>query len=130
MAEVKQTHAVNLKKGSYVIIDDKACIVKDNQTSRPGKHGHAKCRIEAITIKDNSKKIIVVPGHDNLQVPVIEKKNAQVLSVNGDNANVMDTASYETFDIKIPKELKNDVKEGKEIQYWIVMNDKLIKAVK
>jgi len=130
MAEVKQTHAVNLKKGSYCIIDDKACIVRSNQVSRPGKHGHAKCRIEAITIIGDQKKIIAIPGHDNIPVPIIAKKNAQVLSVSNDTASIMDMESYETFDIKIPKELKNEVKEGKEIQYWIVMNDKIIKAVK
>ncbi len=128
--EVKQTHAVNLKKGSYCIIDGVACVVKSNQISRPGKHGHAKCRVEAVAIVTGQKKIIAIPGHDSVPVPIIEKKNAQVLSVNGDNANIMDMESYETFDIKIPKELKNEVKEGKEVQYWVVLNDKIIKSVK
>lgn len=128
--EVKQTNAVNLKKGSYCIIDDVACVVKSNQISRPGKHGHAKCRLEAVAIVTGQKKIIALPGHDAVQVPIIEKKTAQVLSVNGDNANIMDMESFETFDIKIPKELKSEIKEGKEVQYWIVLNDKIIKSVK
>ena len=87
--EVKQVHATELKKGSYVIIDGVACIVRDNQISRPGKHGHAKCRIEAIGIINSQKKIIAIPGHDSLQVPIIEKKTAQILSVSGDVANVV-----------------------------------------
>lgn len=130
MGDIKLSHAVSLKKGSYVILDGVACIVKDNQISKSGKHGHAKCRIEAIGIIEGQKKIVVLPGHDNVQVPIIEKKDAQVLSVNNDKANVMDMESYETFDIKVPSELKNDVKEGKQVVYWIILNDKVIKQVK
>ena len=130
MGDIKQTHAVNLKKGSYCIINGKAYVIKDNQISRPGKHGHAKCRIIAVSIIDSQKKIIVVPGHDNVQVPIIEKKNAQILSVSGDKANVMDMESYETLDVKIPDDLKSEIKEGGKVVYWIILNDKIIKQVK
>ena len=128
--EIKQTHAVSLKKGSFCIIDEKACVVRSNQVSRPGKHGHAKCRIEAIVITSGSKKIVVVPGHDKLESPIIQKENAQILSVKGDVANVMDLKSYETFDLKIPEELKGKVKEGGQVLYWVVLDDKIIKQVK
>ena len=128
--EIKQTHAVSLKKGSFCIIDEKACVVRSNQVSRPGKHGHAKCRIEAIGILDGQKKIIAMPGHDYIQVPIIEKKDAQVLSVKGDTANVMDMETYETFDVQIPKDLKDQVKDGIEVVYWVILNDKVIKQVK
>ena len=48
MDKVKLVSVSSLKTGSYVIIDNVACIVKDIQISRPGKHGHAKARISAI----------------------------------------------------------------------------------
>ena len=130
MAETKQVIATSLKKGSYVIIDDIACTVRDVQTSKPGKHGHSKARIEAIGMVNGQKKIIVVPGHEKLVSPVIEKKNAQVLSVHDDVANVMDSESYETFDLKIPDELKDKVTEGKEVLYWIILDDKVLKEVR
>lgn len=130
MGEIKQTNVVSLKKGSYVIIDGAACIVKDVQTSRPGKHGHAKCRVEAVGIIDGQKRIFVKPGHDNIDVPIIEKKNAQILSIHGDTANVMDSESYETFDLKIPDELKADLKEGGQVLYWIILNDKVMKQIR
>ena len=57
MGEVKLISATSLKSGRYVVFDDQCCIVKSVEVSRPGKHGHAKCRIEAVTIKDG-KKII------------------------------------------------------------------------
>lgn len=130
MSDVKQVQANGLKKGSYIIIDGIACIVRSVQTSRPGKHGHAKCRVEAIGMIGNQKKIFVVPGHEKLDSPIIGKKTAQILSVNNDVANVMDMESYETFDLKIPSELKDKVEEGKQVLYWVIMEEKIMKEVR
>lgn len=128
--DTKQTTAGELKVGSYVIFDNVACVVKSIQTSKTGKHGHAKCRIEAISVFDNRKIVKIMPGEENAEVPLIDKKNAQVLSVHDNMANVMDTDSYETFDIKIPEEFKSDLVEGTQILYWIVLGEKMIKQVK
>lgn len=126
----KLTNVGSLKQGNYVIIDGVACTVKSVQTSRPGKHGHAKCRIEAVGIIDGQKKIIVAPAHDKIDVPIIIKKTAQVLSINNDIANVMDTESYNTFDLKIPEELKNNITEGSQVVYWIILTEKVMKQLK
>ena len=91
----------SLQKGSYVILDGAACRVADIQVSRPGKHGHAKVRLTAVGLVDGKKRVTVMPGHDNVDVPIVEKKSAQVLSIQGDAANVMDSESYETFDLAI-----------------------------
>ncbi len=128
--ETRQTNASSLKEGSYVILDDIPCIIKSIETSKTGKHGHAKCRIEAIGMIDGRKIIKIMPGHDKVDVPIIEKRSAQVLSIKGDKANVMDTENYETFDIDIPEELKDQVTEGSQVLYWIVMDKKVIKQVK
>ncbi len=130
MAEVKLMQAGDLRAGSYVIFDNIACVVKDIQTSKTGKHGSSKCRIEAVGIINGQKKIYLCPSSDNIQVPIIEKKNAQVLSVHGDTANVMDMDSYETFDIKIPEEMKDKVKDGSTVNYWTIMDQKVIMQVK
>ena len=126
----KQASVGSLKKGSYVVIEGAACVVMDTQTSRPGKHGHAKVRISAMGLIDNKKRVVVMPGHDNVEVPIIEKKTAQVLSIQGSMANVMDAETYETFDMAIPEELKNDIKEGTSVLYWQVLNDRVMKQIK
>ena len=108
---------------------DVACSVSGTQTSRPGKHGHAKVRLQAIGLLDGKKREIVMPGHDQVDVPIIEKKNAQVLSVTSDSCNVMDMETYETFDLDIPKDLKSEVHEGCVVLYWLIMDDKVIKQV-
>ena len=130
MAEIKKILATGVKKGTSLVIDGVACTVTRVQISKPGKHGHAKCRIEANSMTDGRKKIIVVPGHDKLDSPIIEKKNAQVLSVHGNLANVMDMESYETFDLEIPDELKGQVVEGGVVSYWLILDQRVMKEIK
>ncbi|MEM3374227.1 MAG: translation initiation factor IF-5A [Candidatus Woesearchaeota archaeon] len=130
MAGTKLASVSSLKKGSYVVIEGAACIVQDTQTSRPGKHGHAKTRILAVGMLDGKKRDVVMPGHDNVEVPIIDKLDANVLSVNGDVANVMDMQTYMTFDLKIPEELKDKVKPGVNIIYWDILGEKVMKQLK
>ena len=120
----------SLQKGSYVILEGAACKAVDMQVSRPGKHGHAKVRLTAVGLVDEKKRIVVMPGHDSVEVPIIEKKSAQVLSIQGNIANVMDSESYETFDLSIPEELKGQVVEGVNVMYWVILKDKVMKQVK
>ncbi len=124
--EKKLAHATSLKVGGYVIFDNKACRITDILTSRPGKHGHAKVRISAVGLVDGSKIIKLHPGHDKLEVPIIEKETAQILSIQGSSANVMDSKTYETFDLNIPEDLKDLIKEGDQVSYWIIMGEKVM----
>lgn len=119
-----------LKVGSYVIAENAACKIANIDISRPGKHGHAKMRIEAIGIIDGKRRILVMPAHDNIEVPIIEKLTAQVLNVHGTTATVMDAVTYETFDLPIPDELRDTCIGGVSILYWKVMDDKVMKQIK
>lgn len=125
--DTTQTSVGSLRQGRYVVFDGKPYVVKSVQTSRTGKHGHAKCRIEAVNIFDGNKVIKVMPAHDNVDTPIIDKKNAQVLSITGNKANVMDMESYETFDLDIPEELQGKVEEGSTVMYWTVLGKKIMK---
>lgn len=120
----------SLKKGDTIIIDGVASKIIDLSTSRPGKHGHAKVNLMAVGLLDGKKRQMVMPGHDKVETPIIEKKTAQVLSVSGNTAHVMDMETYETLDLDIPEELKSDLAEGKEVLYWVLMGTKVIKQVK
>ena len=115
MAGTKQKSIGTLTKGNYLVIDGVACKVSSTQTSRPGKHGHAKVRLEAVGLIDGKKRIIVMPGHDHIDVPIIDKKTAQVLSINGDTEKVIDSETYETLELKIPSALNGQVEEGDKV---------------
>ena len=132
MSDIKLTHAGGLKPGSYVLIEGSPCIVKDTQTSRPGKHGHAKVRVKATDILTGSTKEIVKPGHDSVEVPIIYKKNGQVLSIVGDNIEMMDMENFETIsaDMKyVDEEIKGQVQAGQTVLFWQVMGKILIKQI-
>jgi translation initiation factor 5A len=131
MYEKKLVDVGGLKKGDTIIIDDAACKVTDLSVSRPGKHGHAKVNMMAVGLLDGKKRNLVLPGHDKVEAPIIEKKNAQILSIlPGNKANVMDSATYETFEMDIPEELRADLKEGAEVLYWEIMGTKVMKQIK
>jgi len=128
--DTKLVSVGTVKEGNVVVIDGEACKVISIQTSRPGKHGHAKVRLTGVGMIDGKKREVMMPGHDNIPVPIIDKRNAQVLSITGKTANVMDAESYETFDLNIPDELAEQVVEGVTIVYWVILNAKVLKQVK
>ena len=130
MSDTKMVAANNVQKGSFIILEGAACKVVDVEISKPGKHGHSKVRVSAVGLVDDKKRITVMPGHDNVEVPLIEKRTAQVLSVQNDVANVMDSETYETFDLKIPEEFKSQTVNGSSVLYWVILNEKVIKQVK
>lgn len=119
-----------LKEGSYVVVDGAACRVNDVSTSKTGKHGHAKTRLVAIGIIDEKKRELVMPSHDNVEVPIIDKRSAQVLSIVDDKATCMDSESFETIELVIPAELKGQVVDGTTVLYWDVMGQKIMKTLK
>ena len=61
---------------------------------------------------------------------MIEKRKGQVLSIEGDNANIMDIENFETIIVAIPAELKESISgEGIQVEYWSVEGTKIIKRV-
>ncbi|MCD4844161.1 MAG: translation initiation factor IF-5A [Methanosarcinales archaeon] len=117
----EQTEVRTLKEGRYVIIDDEPCVIKSLSHSKPGKHGSAKARVDAIGIFDNQKRSIISPVTQKIYVPLVERKNGQVLSISNNNAQIMDMSDYSTIELPIPDEYKNVVEVGKDIQYLVAM---------
>lgn len=120
----------NLKPGHYCVIDGEPCKILDLVTSTSGKHGGAKARLEAIGIFDNRKRSIVKPADTEIEVPIVEKRNGQIVAIAHPNVQIMDLESYETFDTPIPEELKDKIVQGAEVQYWILMGRKMLVSVK
>ena len=115
-----------LRIGRYVLIDGIPCKVVDIDISSPGKHGSAKMRVTAIGIFDGQKKTILKPSDSDVEVPVINKKKAQVVSVEGASAQVMDLETYEVFALPIPEELQGKLKSGNEVELLEAMGNKAI----
>ncbi|MEK6928183.1 MAG: translation initiation factor IF-5A [Nanoarchaeota archaeon] len=117
------------KPGTTIMVDGEACTVRSNDISKTGKHGASKCRIEAIEIFSGKKKIVSVPGDTRFDVPMIDKRKAQVLSVSDTTASVMDLESFETMDLPFLEELKADLAPEKQVEYYAIENRKVIMKV-
>ncbi|MBA3044096.1 translation initiation factor IF-5A, partial [archaeon] len=119
MAEVR-----TLKVGRYIIVDDEPCKILGISTSKPGKHGESKARIDAMGLFDKQKRSIVHPVKHKVGVPLIDKRTAQVLSIAGSTVQLMDMATYETFELPLPEDMT--LEPGKEIQYMEALGRKKI----
>jgi translation initiation factor 5A len=124
LAEVR-----TLRVNRYMIIDEEPCKIMNITTSKPGKHGEAKARIEAIGIFDGQKRSVVHPVKHKVHVPLIDKRNAQVVALMGKNVQLMDMETYETFEMPIPDEFESSLQPGNEISYLEALGRKKITRV-
>jgi translation initiation factor 5A len=125
---LKIISATEAKTGTNIIVDGVPCVVKSMDVSKTGKHGHAKCRFEAVPLISGSKKVFVIPGHDRLEVPVVDKRKGQVLSKADGKANIMDLESFETLDIVVPEQdVFDSLEENGNCEYWDVEGEKIVK---
>jgi len=119
----------DLKVGKYVLIEGIPCRVVSIDKSKPGKHGAAKMRVDAISLFDNNKHTIMKPSDGDVEIPIITRKRAQIISVSGTTAQLMDLESFETFDVEVPEDMRSEVAAGKELQYMEVMEKRLLLRV-
>lgn len=118
-----------LKVGKFVLIDDVPCKIVSIETSAPGKHGAAKMRVVGIGVFNGEKRTILKPSDADCEIPNIERKNGQIISISDNNAQVMDATSFEVFEITIPEEFKSEASAGKQIDYMETMEKRIVTRV-
>jgi len=125
---LKIINATELKVGTNVNVDGEPCAVKKVDISKTGKHGHSKARVEAVGIISGVKKVFVIPGHDRVEVPNVDKRKGQVLSIGGgDKVSIMDLENFETLEVACADEIKSELEENSNVEYWDVEGNKIIK---
>lgn len=122
----------SLKIGHYVVVDGEPCKIVEYEKSKPGKHGAAKARIVAISALTGQKKNVISPVDGKIEVPMIDKKTAQVISISGNVLQLMDMESYQTFETDMPEdeELRGKLASGLEVEYWNMLGKNKIVRVK
>ena len=123
---LKIINATETRTGTNILLDGQSFTIKKIDLSKTGKHGHSKCRIEAIGIISGQKKVFVVPGHERFEVPLVDKRKGQVLS-KAEKVSIMDLENFETFDVACPDEIKQELEENSNVEYWDVEGEKIIK---
>jgi len=121
----------SLKNGNFIVIDGEPCRIVEITKAKTGKHGSAKAHVVAIGIFTGNKKTLVAPVSQRVEVPIIDKRTAQVIAVTGDTVQLMDLETYETLESEMPEEpeIKDKLQPGAEVEYWEVMGKRKIMRV-
>src|ERR671912_2994226 len=121
----------SLKVGSYIIIDNEPCRIVSYDHSKPGKHGSAKARVAAMGVFDGSRHSLGSPVSANVEVPLIDKRSGQIISIAGQVLQIMDLETFEVFETSaVEDEIRDKIRQGGEVEYWKVMERVKIARVK
>ena len=128
----KNSRAGDLKVGSYAIIDNEPCQIVDIEKSKPGKHGSAKIRASGISLFDGKKKTYLAQADAGVQIPIVDKRSGQIVSITPSGIQLMDLETYETIEMAMPldDDIASKLASGKEVEYWVIMGRYKINRVK
>ena len=128
----KNSRAGDLKVGSYALIDNEPCQIVDIEKSKPGKHGSAKIRASGISLFDGKKKTYLAQADAGVQVPIVDKRSGQIVSITPSGIQLMDLETYETIEMSMPTDddIASKIAAGKEVEYWVIMSRYKINRVK
>ena len=98
----------SIKKGMYIVMNktpnERPCKSVEIHITNPGKHGPAKVRIVGIDIFTGKKYETVIPGSSAIRVPIIIKKDYQLMAISDDNyLGLMDDKKDLREDFELPE---------------------------
>ncbi|MDA7845566.1 translation initiation factor IF-5A [Euryarchaeota archaeon] len=104
-----------LKVGRFCVVDNEAYKILSISTSKPGKHGSAKARIELISLFSSKKMSHVGSVTDSIHVPMIEKGKAMVTHIDGDEVHAMNMKDHSMMILPLDEGM--DIQPSTEILY-------------
>ncbi|KAI8796118.1 eukaryotic translation initiation factor 5A-1 [Biomphalaria glabrata] len=100
-----------LRKNGHVVLKGRPCKIVEMSTSKTGKHGHAKVHLVGIDIFTGKKYEDICPSTHNMSVPVVNRQDYQLVSIEDGYLSLMDDNGETREDLKMP-----DTECGKEIK--------------
>lgn len=107
--------AKEVEKGNWIFHNNELYLVKRKEVVVFGTHSHSKVKLFLQSIKGSSEKAFVFSNHHRLDVVDLVRKTGQLISKFENKAQLMDSYSYETFDITLDNEMANNLNEGDEV---------------
>jgi|TARA_B110000438_G_C15465115_1_gene500649 translation initiation factor 5A len=115
MAGTTRVEIRTLRVGRYCCVEDKAYKINSISTSKPGKHGSAKARIELVEIFTGAKISHVGSVSSTINVPLIEKGTALVTHIEGSEVHAMNMKDHSMMILPLDEGM--DIEGGKEIMW-------------
>lgn len=100
-----------LKKGSYVLIKGQPCKIDNISTSKPGKHGSAKCHIIAKNIFTQKKLEMISQAHAQEKAPIVTRTTYTLSCIDDGFLSMISDDNETRDDLPVP-----DGALGEEIQ--------------
>ena len=137
---IRRTEIQKLKTGNYIMIEEEPCIIKSTERSKSGKHGHAKVRVVCVGVFDNNKRSLTIPSGHVVDVPEINKGNAQINFIEDNIINIMNLDTYESYDVEWPTDEESKMKltelranppkmAASQVEFWEIAGKKFINRV-
>lgn len=104
-----------LKVGRFCVVEDEAYKILAISTSKPGKHGSAKARLDLVSLFSTNKRNYSATVSDKIHVPMIEKGTAVVTHIEGDEVHAMNMRDHSMM--ILPMEEGMNIEPGKEIMW-------------
>ena len=66
-----------------------------------------------------------------VEIPIVYKRTAQVISIT-DTVQLMDSETYEVFEVPLPDDenLRKKLEPGIQVEYWTILEKKKIVRIK
>jgi len=113
--DIKFAELGQVKEKQFILIDGVICKIDTITKSKPGKHGAAKIRLTATAVFTGTKMNLLKPSSEDVEIPILDKGNAQVIADLGNKYQIMDTQNYQT--LEVDKDDFTDLVAGSEIEY-------------
>ncbi|CAG5125580.1 unnamed protein product [Candidula unifasciata] len=104
-----------LRKNGYVVLKGRPCKIVEMSTSKTGKHGHAKVHLIGIDLFTGKKYEDICPSTHNMSVPVVERHDYQLVSIDDTFMAMMNDIGETREDLRLPdSDLGKEIKEKYE----------------
>ena len=119
-AESSNTYPIScndVKKGSFMVFQNRPCKVVEFKHFKVGKHGSAKANITGIDIFNGKKYEVLQPVSRNVDVPTIKRTPYPLININNEGyLSLMDVQGKLREDLKLPNDTDEDKKLSERIK--------------
>jgi translation initiation factor 5A len=110
--------AEDLKKGECIIINNGIYKITRKEVVAVGTHSHSKTKIYVVPIEGGGEKNYIYNHQDKVEIPEIENRVGQIISIGENSLQVMDTKTYETLEVLSNQEILDKAEEGKILFFF------------
>lgn len=116
----------DLKIGSFIIINDGACVILEKSVSKTGKHGCAKAHIVARNIFTDKKVECIHSTSEMVKVPIVSRVQYSLLDITDDGVVLLNEHMEEQVGIvkmeasEVCDKLMRLFKEGKQVVVSVI----------